>query len=388
MMTNIGKWLIALCLMAPRFAAAADEVQLPTANDFLLKGQPEKFYMHVDRTFEGQVSKAWEGGCFGFVRTPVRINGEVVMVKFHEGIDIAPMERDKAGNPLDVVHTIADGTVVHISPIAGRSNYGKYVVVEHRWNDSSVYTIYAHLSEITVKIGDPVKLGEKLGQMGFTGAGIDRARAHVHVEITLMISDRYDEWVKGGKGAENYHGNFNGINFAGADAAKWFLERQKNPDLKFSDFILSQPVQFKVTVPGNGILAFGKRYPWLLRGDETLATSWEISFTATGLPIAVTASERSVKSPIVTYLRSATIPQTYLTRGLVNGTGSTASLTSNGKQLVALLCGDFPVAPVVPPKDTAPAPVGPRSTPKPVRSTHPAVPAKPSVTPSKPVRRR
>lgn len=373
----LRRWILAMALAAPLAHAAPYEVRLPTANDFLFKNQPEKFYMHVDRTFEGQVTKAWEGGCFGFVRNPVRINGEVVMVKFHEGIDIAPMERDKAGNPLDVVSSIADGTVVHISPIAGRSNYGKYVVVEHRWDETPIYSIYAHLSEITVKIGDPVKIGGKLGQMGFTGAGIDRPRSHVHLEIALMICDRYDDWVKASKGSENYHGNFNGMNFAGADAAKWFLERQKNPELKFCDFVYAQPVQFKVTVPGNGILAFGKRYPWLLRGDEKLATSWEISFTNTGLPIAVTASERSVTTPIVTYLRSGTIPQTYLTRGLINGTGSTASLTAGGKQLVALLCGDFPTPPAPGTKDTGRQ--------KPSANAKPATPTTP---PAKPLKTR
>ena len=378
----LGRWITTLAMAASLAAAAPYEVRLPTANDLLLKNQPEKFYMHVDRTFEGKTTKAWEGGCFGFSRTPLRINGEVVMVKFHEGIDIAPIQRDKAGNPLDPVNSIADGTVVHISPTAGRSNYGKYVVVEHRWDDSPIYSIYAHLSEITVKIGDPVKVGGKLGQMGFTGAGIDRARSHVHLEIALMISDRYDDWVKASKGALNYHGNFNGMNFAGADAAKWFLERQKNPALKFSDFVYAQPVQFKVTVPGNGILAFGKRYPWLLRGDEALATSWEISFTNTGLPIAVTASERSVTAPIVTYLRSGTIPQRYLTRSLIDGTGSTASLTSGGKQLVALLCGDFPVAPVTPAAPTTKPKTS--TTPKPTASPKPVVPATPPARPLRP----
>jgi len=381
-----GSWIAGLLLATPLFAAAPYEVRLPTANDFLYKDQPEKFYMHVDRTFEGQVSKAWEGGCFGFVRTPIRINGEVVMVKFHEGIDIAPMERDKAGNPLDPVNSIADGKVVHISPVAGMSNYGRYVVVEHQWDGSPIYSIYAHLTSINVKEGDPVKLGDKLGQMGFTGAGIDRVRSHVHLEITLMLSERFDDWTKAIKGAENKHGNFNGMNFAGADAAKWFLERRKNPELKFSDFVYSQPVQFKVTVPGNGILAFGKRYPWLLRGDESLATSWEISFTNTGLPIAVTASERSVTTPIVTYLRSSTIPQTYLTRGLVNGSGATASLTSNGKQLIALLTGDFPVPPAAPAKPASTPPV--TSKPKPLPPGKPAVPAKPTTPPAKPTRTR
>lgn len=380
-----GKSLVAalLLLTASLFAAAPYEVRLPTANDFLYKDQPEKFYMHVDRTFEGQTTKAWEGGCFGFSRTPIRINGEVILVKFHEGIDIAPLERDKAGNPLDLVHSIADGTVVHISPIAARSNYGKYVVVEHHWDDSPIYSIYAHLSEITVKPGDTVKLGDKLGQMGFTGAGIDRVRAHVHLEITLMMSDRYEDWTKVIKGADNYHGNFNGINFAGADAAKWFLERRKNPELKFSDFVYAQPVQFKVTVPGKGILAFGKRYPWLLRGDEALATSWEISFTATGLPIAVTASERAVTAPIVTYLRSSTVPQTYLTRGLINGSGSTASLTNNGKQLIALLCGDFPVPPPAPIKATLPAAPSSKKKLKPLPPSHPVIPISPTPKPPK-----
>lgn len=374
-------WLL---LAAPLNAAPPYEVRLPTANDFLYRDQPEKFYMHVDRTFEGQTSKAWEGGCFGFSRTPVRINGEVVMVKFHEGIDIAPMERDKAGNPLDPVNSIADGKVVHVSPVAGLSNYGKYVVIEHQWDNSPIYSIYAHLSAIQVKEGDVVKLGDRIGQMGFTGAGIDRVRSHVHLEITLMMSDRFDDWTKSIKGAENKHGNFNGMNFAGADAASWFLERKKNPDLRFSDFVYAQPVQFKVTVPGNGILAFGKRYPWLLKGDESLATSWEISFTNTGLPIAVTASERSVATPIVTYLRGSTIPQRYLTRGLITGEGATASLSGSGKQLVSLLTGDFPVATTAPVKTQAPA--APSAT-KP-RTTPPAKPAKPSKTPAKPASTR
>lgn len=354
-MRILGPWIAALLLAAPLSTAAPYEVRLPTANDLLYRNQPEKFYMHVDRTFEGQTSKAWEGGCFGFSRTPIRLNGEVIMVKFHEGIDIAPLEREKSGNPLDPVNSIADGKVVHISPVAGLSNYGKYVVVEHLWDNSPIYSIYAHLSSVQVKVGDPVKLGDKLGQMGFTGAGIDRTRSHVHLEIALMMSDRFDDWTKSIKGSENKHGNFNGMNFAGADASKWFLERRKNPELRFSDFVYAQPVQFKVTVPGKGILAFGKRYPWLLRGDENLAVSWEISFTGTGLPIAVTASERSVTTPIVTYLRSSTIPQRYLTRGLINGEGTTASLTASGKQLVALLSGDFPApAPASAPAKTKP----------------------------------
>jgi hypothetical protein len=173
------------------------------------------------------------------------------------------------------------------------------------------------------------------------------------------------------------------MNFAGADAARWFLERRKNPELRFSEFVSSQPVQFKVTVPGKGILGFGKRYPWLLRGDESLAVSWEVSFTNTGLPIAVTASERSVTAPIVTYLRGSAIPQHYLTRGLITGDTSTASLTGSGKQLIALLSGDFSV-PVPAPVSAPSKPAGkivpkvqptPKTPGKPTKPTPPARPA-------------
>lgn len=367
--------------------AHAAEIRLPTANDALFTNQPEKFYMYVNRTFEGQTSKAWEGGCFGFVRTPMRINGEVIATKFHEGIDIAPMERDKAGNPLDVIHSIAEGKVAYISPVAGKSNYGKYVVVEHRWDASPVYSIYAHLSEITCKPGDSVEAGAVLGKMGFTGDGIDRTRSHVHLEITTMMSGRYDDWNQSVRGGLNPHGNFNGMNFGGVDAAGFFLERRKNPELKFSEFVTSRPVHFKVTAPGKGVVPeFVRRYPWILRGDPAGAVSWEIAFTGTGQPVTITASQRQVAGPTITYLRDSTVPHRYLTRNLVNGEGGSGSLTPGGKNLVALLMDDFPVATAPVAKDAKDS-AKPAAKPTPKPAAKPVKPApKPAATPRTPTR--
>jgi len=259
--------LTLLALGVSAVAAAPLDLRLPTDNHHLLSNEPEKFYMYVERTFEGETSKPWEAGSYGFVRSPIRINGQVVYTHFHEGIDIAPMQRDSAGNPLDTVTSIADGTVVHISPLAGRSNYGKYVVVEHRWEDSSVYSLYAHLAEITCKPGDVVKVGGALGRMGFTGVGINRTRAHLHLELALMMSARYEEWTKLSGGGDNYHGIYNGMNLEGAEVARFFVEQQKNPELQFSQFVLATPVQFKVLVPAHeGKPDFATRYPWLLQG--------------------------------------------------------------------------------------------------------------------------
>jgi murein DD-endopeptidase MepM/ murein hydrolase activator NlpD len=339
--------LLAIMLLGANIVAAAPlGLCLPTANRDLLDGVPDKFFMYVDRTFEGAVSKPWEGGTFGFVRTPIRVNGQMVFTHFHEGIDIIPLERDRAGNPLDTVGSIAAGTVVHTSPLAGRSNYGKYVVVEHRWEDSSVYSLYAHLAEVNCKPGDVVAAGGALGRLGFTGAGINRTRAHLHLEVALLMSARYDEWHKLNGNGTNYHGNFNGMNLAGTDVSRLFVEHQGNPQLQFSQFIAATPVHFKVLVPAQpGKPGLAARYPWLLHGGAEGAVSWELSFSATGLPLAIAASQRQVVAPLISQIRPAEVPQRYLTRGLVMGEGDKASLTQAGRRLVALLMDDFPAVP-------------------------------------------
>jgi hypothetical protein len=340
---------LAAAFLTPLFAV---ELQLPTENHHLFTGEPEKFYMYVDRTFEGETSKPWEGGSFGFVRTPIRIGQDVVLTKFHEGIDIQPAKRDKAGNPLDLVMSISDGTVVHTSNVAGRSNYGKYVVVEHKYEDATFYSVYAHLADVTAKPGDAVKPGSVLGRMGYTGAGIDRTRAHVHLEMCLLMSEHFEGWHHAFSGGTNFHGNFNGMNLAGMDVAGLFLAHQKNRELRVQDFVLSTPAYFKVTIPRDGAWQFAERHRWLVKGDMNAPSpSWEISFSATGLVTGITPSPRPVAEPVVTAVRNSRVGHRHLTRGLIDGQGNGAALTRSGKQLIALLTDDFPM-----PAAGAPAP--------------------------------
>lgn len=300
--------------------------------------------MYVDRIFEGETSKPWEAGAFGFVRTAQRIEGDVLLTKFHEGIDIAPIRRDKAGNPLDLVSSIADGRVAHVSAVSGRSNYGKYVVLEHDWDGSRIYSLYAHLAEITCKQGDPVRAGGVLGRMGYTGAGINRVRAHVHLEIAMLMSRRFDDWrVKYGGGI-NHHGNFNGMNLTGCDVARFFLEHRKNPEIRFGEFITSTPVHFKVIAPnpGKSVPDFISRHPWMVKGTARQAGSWEIGFSNTGQPVSFEASDKEVQQPVVSAVRATKYPHRYLTRNLITGEGNHATLTPGGRALVALLMDDFP----------------------------------------------
>ena len=71
-------------------AMAAIDLVLPTENQHLFSGEPEKFYMYVDRYFDNEHTQPWEGGSYGYVRTSMRVGDQVIQTKFHEGIDIAP----------------------------------------------------------------------------------------------------------------------------------------------------------------------------------------------------------------------------------------------------------------------------------------------------------
>lgn len=88
---------------------------------------------------------------------------------FHHGIDFA-----WNGCEGSDISAAADGIV---SDSAYNSNYGNYVVVDH---GNGYSTIYAHLSEISVSIGDSVKTGEKIGLLGSTGAATG---ANLHFEV-------------------------------------------------------------------------------------------------------------------------------------------------------------------------------------------------------------
>lgn len=338
--------LFLAALLCCQSALATVDLQLPTENHHLFSGQPEKFYMYVDRYFEGTHTQPWEAGAYGYVRTSVRVGEQILQTKFHEGIDIAPIKRDKAGNPLDLVSAIAAGKVVYANAVPGRSNYGKYVVIEHNWDNSPILSLYAHLAEITCKVGDPIPKGGIVGRMGYTGEGISRVRSHLHLEIALMLSGRYQDWDPK---MINYHGLYNGMNLAGMDVAAYLLAHRSKPDLTVPQFLTNYPAYYKVAIPNNGPIEMATRYPWLLKSTPTAkAASWEIAFSETGMPLSIQASDRIVTKATVTMVKPSTVPHRYKTRGLISGEGAQASIARDGQSLIDLLSGNFPVPPTPP----------------------------------------
>ena len=86
---------------------------------------------------------------------------------FHSGIDI------DANYGQSIVAT-ADGVITKAS---WHSSYGKTVVIEHK---DGYETLFGHLSKITVKEGDKIKVGDLIGKAGSTGRSTG---VHLHYEV-------------------------------------------------------------------------------------------------------------------------------------------------------------------------------------------------------------
>jgi hypothetical protein len=346
--------LFALCIAAPAVpqdAVPAMTLVLPTDNDAIFRNDGPAFYMFVDRDFEKVRTTPWEGGAYGFVRGPVRFRDRVVLMSFHEGVDIAPMKRDAAGEPLDEVRSISGGEVVHASMNAGASNYGRYVVVRHDWGQGPFCSLYAHLSQIKVQPGQKVEPGTVLGIMGHTGTGLDRRRSHVHLELNLFLSSRFEDWhTKNFRPSVNHHGIWNGLNLSGLDVAGLFLAHRKNPALTAAEFVKQAEPGWKVVTPRKGELELLKNYPWLGEGVEAASPSWEFTLSSSGLPISIKPSAAAVSRAQVTWVKDEGMPHVYHSRGYVSGSGGTGTLTASGARFVELITGDFAAPPPAPAK--------------------------------------
>ncbi len=98
--------------------------------------------------------------------------------RMHKGIDLPRAH----GQP---VYSIADGEVIHAGcPANGCAlGYGKYVLIQHDVDgngEADYYTLYAHLSVINTVKGAKVGGGQKIGEIGSTGASTG---PHLHLEI-------------------------------------------------------------------------------------------------------------------------------------------------------------------------------------------------------------
>jgi murein DD-endopeptidase MepM/ murein hydrolase activator NlpD len=99
-----------------------------------------------------------------------RIHPIYKISKFHYGMDFtAPSGTD--------VYASGNGTVVAV--LSAQRGLGKHIIIDHGFGYSSVY---AHLSNFNVRIGQKVQRGDVIGFVGNTGTSVAN---HLHYEIKL-----------------------------------------------------------------------------------------------------------------------------------------------------------------------------------------------------------
>jgi murein DD-endopeptidase MepM/ murein hydrolase activator NlpD len=102
---------------------------------------------------------------------------------WHRGIDI----ENPDGAP---ILAVGDGTVIHAGPddqiqLGPWLNfYGQAVVIEHDrlWKNQPVYTLYGHVSQVLVSVGQPVKASDPIAEVGQLGVALG---PHLHLEVRL-----------------------------------------------------------------------------------------------------------------------------------------------------------------------------------------------------------
>jgi murein DD-endopeptidase MepM/ murein hydrolase activator NlpD len=99
-----------------------------------------------------------------------RIHPFYKISKFHFGMDFtAPLGTD--------VYATGNGTVVDVS--SSQRGLGKHIIIDHGFGYTS---IYAHLNNFNVRVGQKVQRGDIIGFVGNTGMSVAN---HLHYEIKL-----------------------------------------------------------------------------------------------------------------------------------------------------------------------------------------------------------
>lgn len=314
----------------------AQVFQLPTVNRAVYEPGKEAQY------FVGTVGKPWMSGTFGCVRSEGW--------QLHEGLDIRCVQRDRKGEPADVVMAAAEGTVAYVNRRPSLSNYGNYVILRHQIEGLDMYTLYAHMSAVRAGLnaGMSIKAGEQVGIMGRTSntrQRITQDRAHVHFEINLRLNERYAAWHKvTQKGVRNDHGDWNGRNLVGIDPWQVLLA-QKREGAKFSllNFIRGQVELCRVVVRDNRF-SWLQRYAPLVRpnpvAEKEGVAGYEVSFNFSGVPFALMPrAESELKSKMKVQLVSVNQAEQQKNpcRKLVTKRSGRWELSPQGLELVQLL---------------------------------------------------
>jgi hypothetical protein len=141
-------------------------------------------------------------------------------------------------------------------------------------------------------------------------------------------------------GQEDLHGRFFGTNLAGVDVPALYEALAADPALPFHRFVTHLPPGYRVALPGARPLDLLARYPWMGTGGQaprTGAGSWEVTFTAEGVPLRVGWSARPVARPEVVWTDPAVARMGCRTNGMLDSAGGGCVPSAEGRRYFALL---------------------------------------------------
>lgn len=220
----------------------------------------------------------------------------------HEGMDFIPLDGDRS------ILAIDDGVVEKVVNDSSKG-YGRYIRIAHR--DGLTSSLYGHLKSTSVKKGDQVWAGQKIGVMGNTGnvkssPGGDGSHLHLSVYdknygadwakdtidpadyLNLTYAQTNGATISGGSIQYPTHSG-SGRNF-GEGTSKETRSDYYSGDVqeKIQKYLSNQNI-YKVTGAGSfgGYQLFGRRYSILVSDDNgntvdvsDLSCEFEINKTA------------------------------------------------------------------------------------------------------------
>ncbi len=212
---------------------------------------------------------------------------------FHGGLDLKPLQRDWMDEPTDPVRSVMPGVVRYINRDLYKSDWGRYIVVEHNELDPMLLSVYSHLRKIPydLAVNQRVKEGQVIGTLGHSSAdmSLNKSTAHLHFEVALRLADTFPEWYDR---QNTSHPNHNGIwhprNLLAIDFLDLVANLKMGEQDTIQDYFLMQPIAVSLKIQSLKAPDFIRRYPDLIGEDlnQGSAHGWQINFNAYGLPTA------------------------------------------------------------------------------------------------------
>ena len=194
------------------------------------------------------------------------------------------------------VRAVADGDIVvageDVMQVYGARDgfYGQLIIqhLDQTLYGQEVYVLYAHLSQIDVAVGQPVREGEAIGQVGMSGYA---EGPHVHLEVRVGSNDygrtvNPELWLQPRTGHGTLAGLILGPDGAPMPEARLTLYRAQAPTVPYR-YLVTYPTHQVNSDPawgenfGTGDLPAGAYHLYAYVGNQLYTTDVAVRAGAT-----------------------------------------------------------------------------------------------------------